>query len=1170
MTKIIPPSGISGAANRREAALAEAHDAQLAVSDPAVSAWVSANAGTGKTYVLVQRILRLLLSGAEPQSLLCLTYTRNAAAEMEARVLAELGAWSTAPDADLGTKLDKLLGRPASREETLRARCLFGHVIDAARGLPILTIHSFCEQVLRRFPVEAGMPPNFDILTDEDAEAILRASLDTVLDRAAREPDTPLGMALAAIIRHADETRFSDLVKTILQDRGTLRGLLAPAGGEDWALFLEARLRRHFGLGAEDSEETILARLVNIADDLAPLVPLCETLRQGKPTDQDTAKRMAAVRAATSPEARIAALRTLFLTNGGTPRTRLFTTETAQRLGSAAGALPARRARFAALDLDLCAAGIVSASSALLHLTAAVSAAYEQEKRPRALVDFDDLIERTLLLLGDAPSAAWVLFQLDSRISHILVDEAQDTSAAQWAIIERLTQDFFAGAGARQGVPTVFAVGDAKQSIYSFQGAEPRLMREREAVYAGLAGDAGFPWRALSLGLSFRSVPAVLRCVDAVWQAVLARGDAADGETIAHRPFRADEPGLVELWEPERPAKRDAGETWSPQADEDAEADAAARLGARIADQIATWLETGEMLASEARPIAPRDILILLNRREPMLDVLLAALKARRVPVAGADRLSLLDSIAVADLIALGDALVMPDDDLALAAALKSPLFNLDDDDLFALAHGRSGSLWSAVMADDRYANAAGRLRSWQARAFGETPFGFYHHVLDSDDFRRAFTRRLGPQCLDALDEFLACAETFSQRDRTLSAFLSWVRASGLEIKRDSGQRTDAVRVMTVHAAKGLEAEIVFLADTCRRAEGRAPGILRVDDGLNAPDLPVWLVKGGANHPAVAEAKSQRARHEREESMRLLYVAMTRARDRLYVTGFQDRDKLADGCWYDVVADALIKDAVVTSDHAGRRIWRIGDPPGATAGAASTESSSQAARPRSELPAWVHRLAHPEASPRALAPSGQEGGLHSPPFAPRDDAEPESAEDSRLAGLLMHRLLQSLPSCAEQGRAGMAARIAESYRDALPATLRDELIREALSLIAHPELRDLFAAPSLSETGLAGEIAMDDGLALAFGQADRIVLLGGEALILDYKTGRTVPRCAEDAPRAHLAQIALYRDMLARALPGMPVRAALLYTKGPSLLDVSGPLLDTVMADLRHTQAARP
>lgn len=1150
-------------------ALRAAAETQRRVSDPAVSAWVSANAGTGKTYVLVQRILRLLLSGAEPQSLLCLTFTKNAAAEMEARVLKEMGRWAVASKDELDRSLAELLGRSASEDEKRRARCLFAEVIDAARSLPIMTIHSFCEQVLRRFPVEAGMPPNFEVLTDDQAEAARGKATDAVLDYAARNPNTPLGRALATVVRNADASRFEQLLLEMLNRRAVLRAIFSDDSEEGPIEALEARLLAHFGLSQDETAASLEAEQLAIADELRVFAPWLDLMEAGKETDASTAGSFRLLFEARSASARLGALSQLFLTKGGTPRKRLLTKGISGKLGGLAERLTEACERFVELHERAAAARTVEASIALIRLAGEIFDRYEREKRLRCGADFDDLIEKTLSLLADKPSAQWVLFQLDNRISHILVDEAQDTSAAQWAIVERLADDFFAGKSAREDVPTIFAVGDVKQSIYGFQGAEPRLMLENGRAYAMRVRGAAMEWRAEPLGLSFRSVPAILQCVDQVWSEVIRRGHAAGAELIPHRARRAGHPGLVEIWEPEAPSERVKGslsELAGSEGDEEEEPPAEERLCHRIAGQIAHWLESGEILEATARPIAPGDILILLRKRQPMLGHLLRALRARRIPVAGADRIALFDSLAVKDLMALGDAIVTPGDDLALAAALKSPLFGLDDGHLFDLAHGRTGSLRQSLRekagANPLFLDADRRLDEWHDRAFRETPFDFYHHLLGAEDFRLSFARRLGPQCHEAIDEFLQLAESWSeQAGATLSGFLHWLRSAGSEVKRDSEQAPDAVRIMTVHAAKGLEAPIVILADTCREGDGQQTGILDLDIGAGVP-LPVWVTKGSNNHPALVPAKEARKKAELEESMRLLYVAMTRARDRLYIAGYQIRKELPADCWYDLVKAALLPLSVERQDQQGRRVWRI-----ATSGdreiAGTAKAPESRPLPRDTFPGWIECPAPAEERVPDFAPSRQDF------FGDAFEGAPDR-ERSRAEGILMHRLLQILPGFPPVQRARLADEIAARF-DALLAGDRAAIVKDALALIEHPDFRHIFDGPALVETGVAAQLWVDQGRsAFAYGLADRVLISAADVIVIDYKTGRLVPAGIEEVPRAHVAQLGAYCAALGMIFPSRPVRGALIYTKGPRLVEVPRHLLDKVMADLRQLQDGAP
>ncbi|MBE0691141.1 MAG: UvrD-helicase domain-containing protein, partial [Anaerolineae bacterium] len=506
---------------------------------------------------------------------------------------------------------------------------------------------------------------------------------------------------------------------------------------------------------------------------------------------------------------------------------------------------------------------------------------YIEAKARRAALDFDDLILRTAGLLTKADWAEWVLYKLDRGLEHILVDEAQDTSPRQWSIISGLANEFFAGAGAHDRPRTLFAVGDEKQSIYSFQGAEPKLFASSGADFARRAADAELNWRTVPLILSFRSTEAVLASVDRVFaDPVRTPGLMASAGPIQHHARRIGHAGLVEIWPTEVWQAPEAAEAWSPLSDEPAQSPVA-RLTNRIAETIDGWLKGGERLESENRPVRAGDILILVRKRQPFAAAMVAALKARGIPVAGSDRMQLTEQIAVEDMMALGEFLILPEDDLALAAVLKSPMFNLDDDDLLTFAPGRKGSLWSALLAaakaNPRLAPAATTLRRWRAEADFRPPYEFFASLLDNEGIRTRMLARLGPEAAEPLDEFLDLALDYDDRNPpSLQGFLVWLRRLRLEIKRDQEHGRDEVRVMTVHGAKGLEAPIVFLPDTCSSGSGRQAGSLLPLPGVRRPvgfpDPYVWPVKGTSRHPAVQAAKNAIDAAEAEERDRLLYV----------------------------------------------------------------------------------------------------------------------------------------------------------------------------------------------------------------------------------------------------------------------------------------------------------
>jgi len=1178
--------------SKLEKALDETQRHQAAAADPSSSAWVSANAGTGKTHVLTMRVLRLLLAGTAPERILALTYTKAAAAEMSKRVFARLAEWVTDTDDILKKKLAALLGRTPTATDLQRARQLFAIAIETPGGLKVQTIHAFCERLLQRFPLEAGVPPNFAILDDHEQRALLKEAADEMLAEATAMCGTPLAGALASAVAFATDDNFDALLMEALRERAWLAAAVR-LGDE-----AETNYRMALGLGpGTDSGQ--------VAQKLAALLPNAELARQrdildsGSPTDRKCAEYLANALKSNGPDSRIDALAAFFFASGGEPRKSLMTKPLAAQHPDALAQLQRAQDQFVALHTERCKLVLLDAALALIRLGNAVLQRYGDAKARRAALDFDDLVARAASLLGSSAAVEWVLYKLDGGLDHVLVDEAQDTSPVQWQVIRALADEFFAGAGAGEVVRTLFAVGDEKQSIYGFQGAAPAMFADVGEALAERAERAGLTWRRVPLNLSFRTVEPLLAAIDAVFaDPARTPGVTAADKPLEHFAHRAGQAGLIEIWPAEKKEQVEPAEPWSP-LEEASASSPVVRLAARIADTIAGWLASSERLQSEDRPVRAGDILILVRKRTPFAPAMISALKLRGLPVAGADRLVLTEQIAVQDLMALGDFLVLPDDDLALAAVLKSPLFGLDDDDLLALAPERRGSLWQELLARadvaPRLQAAAETLMRWRARADRAPPFEFYAALLDGDGMRARMLERLGAEAADAIDEFLNLALRYDETaPPSLQGFLSWLREGVREIKRDMEQGRDEVRVMTVHGAKGLEAPIVFLPDTCSTRSGRRPGSLLKLEGAarptNTPAPLLWPVKGTSNLDAVQQAKAAIAAAETEERNRLLYVALTRARDRLYVSGFENGTAPPADCWYNLIKDGLIKDGLIkdglikdglvkdglggsleevtTAD--GRTVWRS-----QTAQMAAHEPAKTAARAATDsvpLPAWASRPAPKEPlitiplRPSRLAPLETDAGGE-PTESPRGHlAEPAIlppaalADDYRfLRGTLTHALLEHLPALpTERWQAAAEAFIAGRGAQ-LPAGVRKGIVAETLAVLREPAFAALFGPNARAEVAIVAEIPHPQGRGPALrltGKIDRLVREGNSVLIVDYKTNRPPPRDPAHVAETYLLQLAAYRLAAQSIFKGLHIRAALLWTDGPRIMEIPAYVLD--------------
>lgn len=1151
--------------------LARVVERQREGADALSNAWVSASAGAGKTRVLRDRVLRLLMAGVRPERILCLTFTKAAAAEMSRRINDELGKWTVADDPTLNGLLAELYGVSQAPEMLVQARRLFARVLDAPGGMKIMTIHSFCQSVLRRFPLEAGVVPHFQVMEDRDAgEMLEEAKADLLL--AASDTTRPLHGAVAEIAARVHEVRFPELLGEVARARRQFADLLNETGGVEGA---SARLADFLGIAPETSESELLAQACgDDAFEVSDLRRVVLALAEGSKGDQERAGLIATWLAADT-QTRAGAMSdyaAVYLTKGGDIRKTLATKAVIKAMPDAAEILGREAERVLALQEQTRKANLLFANTALLHVAAALTRLYEARKAARGRLDYDDLISRTRDLLRGDGAAAWVLFKLDGGIDHVLIDEAQDTNPEQWDVVGGLVEEFFAGISARDeateslGLPerSVFAVGDVKQSIYSFQGAEPRRFREMRDYLRDRATASEGRWTNVALDFSFRSSRPVLEAVDKVFAAPAARvGVVEDGETdLQHTPLRDVDAGHVELWPAIVSEKPEEPEPWKPPVDPVSLPGAMDKLAGLVARQIADWLASGEILESKGRPVEAGDVLVLVRQRGAFVESLVRALKDRQVPVAGVDRMILTEQIAVMDLLALGEFLLLPEDDLNLATLLKSPLLGFDEESLFDLAHNRGDvSLWETlrVRCDEnpRFGEAAGYLSDLRARVDVERPYELFAGVLSRGGRARIY-ERLGPDAADPIDEFLSLALSFeSSHTPSLQSFLHWVIAGQAQVKRDLDQTGGAVRVMTVHGAKGLEAPIVFLPDTTRLPRN-LPSLLWHEDG-NVPFV-VWLPRvDDADMTTLALRDAVRER-QLEEYRRLLYVAMTRAEERLYVCGWNEP---GDGSWYALVQEAMGAIAqpvdlplLAENGVEGAEVLRL---EAAQRGPVDLVDATPAVKVMA-LPDWAQRSAPAEPSPpRPLAPSdpGED-----PPVRPPIDRVDDQQRFVR--GNILHRLLQWLPELEPEKRRDAAARYLARPVFALSEDNQGVIAHEVLSVLERPEFAHLFGLGSVAEVAITGTAPRTNGAVhVISGQIDRLVVHGGEVSIVDYKSNRPPPEDPHAVAPVYLRQMAAYRHVIRDAWPGHPVRAFLLWTDAPRLMELPGELLDGYGPDLR-------
>jgi ATP-dependent helicase/nuclease subunit A len=1123
---------------------------QADASRPDSHVWLSASAGTGKTAVLSSRVLRLLLQGVAPERILCLTFTKAGAAEMAERVHSRLARWVQSKGPDVARDL-VALGEDPGPESVAKARLLFAKVLDATGGgLRIQTIHSFCQALLAAFPLEAGLVPGFKPLDDRGQAELSRKALIAMIETAERDRDQPVLDAIEMLALRLGEAGTQVYLHRCVPATQALE--LLP---DD----LSAALLEQFDL-PDDVDAAILAAC---EDDAFPVRELrrvaAGNAAWGAKGGLDCADLIARW-LASSAEARVEALPELLsalLTKDGEVKNRnrdkLLATEPdyvdlASLCGDAIRAMldMRRQAEFARR-----AAQGLTAGRAYVR-------AYAQAKRQAGAVDFDDLIGRAGQLLTQPGMSDWIRYKLDQRVDHILVDEAQDTNDPQWAIVDAVVQEYFEvelEAPERRLQRTLFVVGDTKQAIFGFQGTSPEAFVNALRHFRGLAERAEQPFAELPLALSFRSMPAVLDVVDALLDEVGHDALGLERPSARHESARRH-PGRILLLPPTSlvavEEDEDAEIEESPDGDDDWFADHQRRHAEKLAQLVKSWIDDKLWLQTRGRAIRPGDVLILLRSRGALSRLIVARLYEAGVPVAGVDRLRLQAPLAVQDLLAALRFAVQPEDDLNLANLLVSPLIGWSQDDLMHRAIRPGGrSLWShlreTLMPEDQ-----APLRALLASADFSTPYRYLEAILSGAmDGRRKLVARLGEEARDAIDELVNAALAFEMDDHpSLQRFIDWFDRGDADIKRELGEGGDMVRVMTVHGAKGLEAPVVILADAAfdPSARPRADAV-ELPVGKTAK-LPLIRPGKGEAPVLVQDAMDKAGELDMQEHWRLLYVGLTRAEEQLVVTGAlgsRAKGVAPEESWYQAVDRAMRRLGAASEPVEG---WGEGQlwlgPSGLEAATTQPSRAEEGADAQEPLPAWLRAPAPQEARPpRPLAPSAPvEDDVPSPP---PDAAMRQAAERGRL----LHALFERLPDVALAERRAAADRWLSGAGGLADAGERAALIAHVEAVLDDPAHAALFSPQALTEAPIA---AVVDGQVIA-GTIDRLLVTDDLVHVVDFKTGQRVPRDAQDVPPAHVRQMAAYAAALEAIFPGRPVRASLLYSARPLLIDLSPALL---------------
>lgn len=1077
------------------------------------SRWVVANAGSGKTYTLIWRVVQLLLHGATPEGIWCVSYTKAAAGEMRERLLKRLKELQTADDAQLQTLLAQWVHADDLPHMCQQARGLFTRVIDSPQGgVRFTTVHGLCQSILQSFPLEAGIPAGFSLIEAQEQSRLMRQSIRQVLSAPTHTADV-VRHAIARVCQQGTHEHIVDRLSDFFKNSEVLQRVARLELGE---------IRSHYVNAAgfeEGMHETTLrdAFLADLSVDCGEaMAALCASKNA-----KDAAFGMLLRDFAHGDFAQRLALYARYIQAFFNSKNELrnlhsswFSNKTLPYDSQACALLMREQQRVVAHVLRMAEIALAEDSAALAVLAKAAWQIYQQHKARAAVLDYDDLLLATHRLFTAPEMMPWVMSKLDYRLEHLMIDEAQDTSPLQWQLVHALV-DIIEQSEQGGLAKTLFVVGDEKQSIYSFQGAAPWLLEGMKQAFDLRLRGSSASFEEGALAHSYRSGNAVLEVVNALCtHPDVKRAFSADAAPM-HLPTREDAYSRVEVWPLIEPLKPDALPPYTIPTSYALHESGTHRLATQVANTIRAWLDAATPI--QGRAICAGDILILVRTRSKLVPAMIQALEAAHVPVAGVDRLALADHIAVKDMMALIAWMHQPSDDVSLAQVLRSPLFGVSEEGLLALAYGRGEqSLFQRLQ--QLHAAFAQQLEAWRNLRHGSA-YALIQHVLEGCERNKCYATRMGEEVYEVLDELLHFAASLhGTPDAALLNFMQRMQQDSPVIVRENAD-ADKVRIMTVHGAKGLEAPVVFLVDTTR-----APTLGKEYLYVSEEGLPYLSLSDASKlSPHLQQLKDNKRAQLQEEYYRLLYVAATRAADILVVAGMGTGKSSSIANWYEVL-EMQVK-ALPTAQQRSDGAWVVesGALPAPTT-VALLPVAQQTVAP------WM--VTPPPEQPKMLRfkPSGL-GAEHT-------NTSASGNANARVFGTQLHQCLQWVTPQTPREDVVRYAALNGADGEALWAHLQP--LRQSA------EITELWQKPALCEQEIAGEITVNGALYQVFGSMDRLVVLPHEIWVIDYKTSANPP-AADATPLSYVLQLKTYHTLLKPLYPSHRIRLGLLWTSAARL-----------------------
>ncbi len=1069
---------------------------QLKASDPNISVWTMASAGTGKTKVLIDRLMKLLVRGANPQKILCLTFTKAAANEIKLRINQEIERWSKSDDDELQLMLKNLFGFDPKKQFLSKAKNLLPELFKSPEPIKICTIHAFCQYVLKKFPIEAGISPTFKIIDELLMHQVLeKLKKELFFEKSCKN-------AIKYFAQNFHETTIDEILHEIISGK-----FLSLTDSFSDAQTYKGYLSQKIGIPMNNTEDIVQSYVLNI--------PIKEqiSLKSENSKDAEIINSINAYLSLSLKEKirRWRNLNAIFLNTDQNKRVSILSKKTKDQNPHLAELLKEWQINFANLIKEIANNTALNASCYLYEIAESLLAKYQSFKVQNEYLDYEDLVFFTNKLLSKSIDKDWVLYKLDGGIDHILVDEAQDTSASQWHVIQNLISDFFSGQS-RQDDRTIFVVGDEKQSIYSFQGADIKALQNTKYLISSGMKNANKDYKNVQLTNCYRSTQVV---VDFIQKSL--NQSSANFKVPDVKSMRPTSLGRVELWPMLPQLGQKKGAFWPAPTQIHTHEATKVQVSRIIASYVKNLLSKKIILPSTKAAIKESDITILVQRRNAFTDLLIDSLRKEGLSVCGLDRIKLQSNLSILDVIAIAKFVLLPSDNLNCAIVLKSPLFNLKENELHEIVFGKT--IWNNLCSSTNpvHKEIFSKMQDILKLYADYSVSDFFFLLLDCLGLRTLLLEANCKSDDQVIDEFLQVTKRFeSEIGGNLYNFVDWFENNELQVKRDPLSE-GGIKIMTVHAAKGLESSVVILpnAISLNINENR---ICWIED-----DCVLFLPRDKSDlitsYKALEEEKSY------QEYLRLMYVALSRCKDYLIICSDSSHKEAHKSSWYSIASNAImqlgvsIKSELLEQLGLKGNIWVL-----QSQDFEICKKNEELLAPKTKESLITQKWS--QGSPSATALSQ----IASPPLEEEDSAA--------LYGSIVHKLLE------------------ESANGELPQEIFNHPLLFRLSLEERTKtisrLKNLFSTDfwqGLFNDKVYTEVPFFDHKndQSFVGRIDLLAVSEFEVRIVDYKTDAFVPKSEKDIPTKYLEQMHRYKTAISKIYPNQKISAFILWFENCTL-----------------------